>query len=87
MRLLLAASLLCAGCMGSLPGNPTQMTPEQLREWAKDKNANVGCLVAGTPYGKGNTVLMVLDKGLVVNGTLTIKENCEIVLTNQPPSK
>lgn len=82
-HLIVAVSFLFAGCMGNLPGNPTHMTPEQLREWVKDKNANVGCLVANTPYGKGNTVLMVLDKGIVVDGTIVIEDNCKVTITNQ----
>jgi hypothetical protein len=80
------AGLGLAGCLngGSLPANPKEMSAEQLKEWVKDKNANAGCLVANTPYGKGNSVFLALDKGIVVNGTIIIKDNCEITIINGP---
>ena len=87
--MLLTLVFALAGCVtgGSLPANPEKMSAEQLKEWVKDKNANAGCLVANTPYGKGNSVFLALDKGIVVNGTVTIKDNCEITITNGPVPK
>jgi hypothetical protein len=81
---LLFVALMIGGCVtgGALPANPEKMSAEQLKEWVKDKNANAGCLVANTPYGKGNSVFLALDKGIVVNGTITIKDNCEITIQN-----
>jgi hypothetical protein len=83
---ILVSTVLMGGCVtgGTLPANPSKMSAEQLKEWVKDKNANAGCLVANTPYGKGNSVFLALDKGIVVNGTITIKDNCEIVIQNAP---
>lgn len=82
----LGLALLCTGCVtgGSLPANPEKMSAEQLKEWVKDKNANAGCLVANTPYGKGNSVFLALDRGIVINGTIIIKDNCEITIINGP---
>ena len=77
--------LAMTGC-ATIPGNPTTMTPEQLREIVKDKNANVGCATVQTPY-KGNVVYLVLDKGIVVNGTMTVKSDCEITITNGSGAK
>ena len=86
MRLLaLLAALACAGCL-SLPANPTEMTPDQLKEWVKDKNASVGCVVANSPYGKGNGLYLVLDKGIIPNGTVTIDDACKVVISNTAPA-
>lgn len=86
---LVMAALLLPGCVtgGLLPANPEKMSAEQLHEWVKDRNANAGCLVANTPYGKGNSVFLALDKGIVVNGTVVIKDNCEITIINGPAPK
>lgn len=77
-------TLLLSGCVG-VPGNPEKMSPEQLREWAKDKNANVACAVVNSPYGRGVATYLVLDKGLVVNGQLSIDGECKVMIQNSPP--
>lgn len=76
-----------ASCAGNIPGNPTSMSPEQLKEWIKDKNANVGCAVVNSPYGKGNGVFVVLDKGIVLDGSLTVSDACQITITNTNTKK
>ena len=72
-----------AGC-ATLPANPTAMTPEQLREWVKDKNANISCGVINSPYGRGVAVYVVLDRGIVVNGTVVVDDQCKVTITNTP---
>lgn len=86
---LLTVLFFTGGCVtgGSLPANPEKMSAEQLKEWVKDKNANAGCLVANTPYGKGNSVFLALDRGIVVNGTLIIEDNCKVTIINGPAPK
>ncbi len=79
--------LLCVGCSVTLPADPTRMTPEQLKAWAADKNANIQCVVANSPYGKGNAVALVLDKGIVVNGTVTVDDACKVTITNGSPAR
>lgn len=85
MRYLLILPLLLTGC-ATLGANPQHMTPEQIREWVKDKSGMVGCTSVSTPY-KGTVVLLNVDKGMVMNGVLTIKDGCEVTYTNQasPP--
>lgn len=73
--------LMFTGC-ASFGASPTNMTPEQLKEWVKDKNANIVCIVANTPYGKGSALYLNLDKGIVVNGTLTVDDACKTTITN-----
>lgn len=82
---LLAASQILGGC-ATLPANPVDMSADQLRELVKDKNANIGCATVETPY-KANLVYLVLDKGIVLSGSLVVKSNCEITITNEPVKK
>ena len=79
-RLILVV-LLFGGCT-SLGASPASMTPEQLKEWAKDKNANIVCIIANTPYGKGSVLYLNLDKGIVMNGSVSIDDACKTVITN-----
>ena len=75
-----------AGC-ASIPANPTEMTPDQLKEWVKDKNANIACGVINSPYGRGIAVYVVLDKAVVVNGMVTVDDACKVTITNAPAPK
>lgn len=73
--LLLSVSLLFAGCVSSLAG----MSPEQLREAVKVKDANAGCIILNTPYGRAVSVWANTDKN--VAGKVTIKgETCETLI-------
>lgn len=84
--ILVLSVLLVSGCM-QMPANPEKMTPDQLREWAKDKNANIACGVINSPYGRGVGTYVVLDKGIVVNGSVTVDPECKITITNTVPAK
>jgi hypothetical protein len=42
-----------------------RMTQEQLHEYAKVKDAHVGCIKVGSPYGNGTTTWANADKGVV----------------------
>jgi hypothetical protein len=79
---LLIGAALTMGC-ATLPGNPTEMSAEQLKELVKDKNANVGCATVQTPY-KGNVVYLVLDKAVIVNGSIIVDSDCKITITSEP---
>lgn len=79
---LLTAAL--GGCAGvTLPADPSSMTADQLRELVKDKNANIACIVAHTPYGKGHASLVVLDKGIIPKGLITVDDACKVTISNQ----
>lgn len=82
MRTLLL--LLLTGCSASMPVDPSKMSPEQLHEWAKDKNAYVTC--ASTKNMSGNITVMSanLDKGTVVAGTMSISPDCTTTITSEP---
>ena len=85
-RLLIVAALLLAGC-ATLPGNPSKMSPEQIKEAVKDKNANIGCGVINSPYGRGVAVYVTLDKAVVVNGSVVVDDQCKVTITNTMPAK
>jgi hypothetical protein len=76
-------SAFAGGC-ASLPASPTSMSPEQLREYVKIKDANVVCVVVNSPWGKQTALFLNLDKGVIVSGTVNVKDGCETVLTNAP---
>ncbi len=80
-RLLLIA--LLPGCM-SLPADPTKMSAEQLREWAKDKSAGVQCVIANTPWGRGIAASVNVDARVLGKGSVTVDSECKISLTNEP---
>ena len=84
MKLLaLVLVLFCVGCAGSaIPADPSKMSAEQLNAWAKDKNANIACSTYKGVYGTGVVNYVVLDKGIVVNGTVVLDQECKVTITN-----
>ena len=80
--------LMMAGCANTLPADPTKMSPEQLREMAKDKNANISCGVVNSPYGRGVMTYVVLDKSVVIDGSVTVDNECKVSIISAPkPAK
>lgn len=74
MRALIIVALL-AGC-SAMPADPAKMSPEQLREWVKDKSASVTCVSAKNAVGNVTTVVANLDRGVVTAGVVTISTDC-----------
>lgn len=83
--LILALALALAGC-AQLPANPTEMSPEQLREWIRDKNAAVSCGRVNTPWGPQTFVYWNVDNSKNLEGTLIVKPDCETSYTNSKGS-
>jgi hypothetical protein len=73
--------MLLPGCM-TLPADPAKMSAEQLTAWAKDRNANIACTVINSPYGRGVATYVVLDKGIVINGNVTVDGECKVSVSN-----
>jgi starvation-inducible outer membrane lipoprotein len=84
MRILIIAALL-AGCT-TLPADPAKMSPEQLREWAKDRNASVTCVQARNATGTVAMISVSLDKSVISSGSVTVKpsSDCEATITAAP---
>lgn len=81
--LILAATLICSGCAAQLPADPIRMSPEQLKEWVKDKNASVSCGKVNTPYGPTVVTSVNIDKAVIPNGTVTVDGECKVTITNE----
>ena len=85
MRLILVAStLMLAGCASLIGSDYTKMSAEQISAAVKDKDAAVVCVQAGTPWGKQSTTFIRTDRGVVVNGSITVDGDCKATFSNQP---
>jgi hypothetical protein len=62
------------------------MTPEQIAATAKMKDANINCVIIASPWGKGVTTFLNLDKGVLPVGTITVDSECRITIRNQEPA-
>lgn len=87
MKYSLLALLFLAGCT-TLPADPSQMTPEQLKEWVKDKSASVSCVVGRNMSGTVVMAMANLDKTTFKGGTLTVEPSadCKMTITADPPA-
>jgi hypothetical protein len=79
-----AAIAVLPGCAG-LMGQPN-MSADQLKAAALDKNASVACGTGTGPWGKVNTVYVNVDKTAVTNGQVTVDAECKVsISTSQKP--
>jgi hypothetical protein len=85
---LVAVILLCVGCAGAF-GNPVaSMSPEQLKEWVKQKDA--GCMrLTGIYMGATFTAINnSVDKGIPVGaGSVKVDSDCSITIIAEPKGK
>ena len=80
---LFSFAIALTGC-AALPADPSKMTADQLHEWVRDKNANISCGVFNSPYGRGVMTYVVLDKGIVVDGSVSVDNECKVMISNAP---
>jgi hypothetical protein len=85
MRYLLLVVLLLAGCAG-LQSNPN-LSADQLKAMASDKNATVLCSKVVGAFGTVKTVYVVLDQRVISDGTVTTDDECKVGITNLVPQK
>lgn len=78
------AAAALAGCANQVPADPTHMTPEQIKELAKDKSASAACTVVNSPWGVGRTIFVQFDKSTSPNGTVTVGADCTVTLGVAP---
>ncbi len=67
-------------------GNPN-LSAEQLKEMAKDKNFTAYCLNVAGVAGVGKTVYANVDRTVVVNGTISVSPDCTITMSNEATVK
>jgi hypothetical protein len=74
------ACLLCAAC-ATLPGDPANMTPAQLKANAKDKNAAVACSSGKTAAGNVTLVYVNMDQAVRLGSQATVEADCKTTIT------
>ena len=79
---LFFALLTMGGCAGTLPADPSKMTPDQLKEMVKDRSASAACTLINSPWGVGRTVFVQLDKAAIPSGAVQVNQDCTMVITN-----
>lgn len=82
--LAVVALLLLAGCQ--TPGS-SQMTADQLKAIAADKNFSAACSNIVGPWGTGKFVFVNVDRSVVVNGTIAVDANCLVTMSNEATVK
>lgn len=80
MKILLATLVLLAGC-NTLPGDPANMTAEQIKANAKDRNSTAACVSGKTAAGNVTTIYINADQGVRLGSTVNIKADCETTIT------
>ena len=83
--LALLATLLLAGCMGMQTAYE-KMSADQIQALAKMKDANVACVIANTPWGRGVSVFANVDRGVIQRGVLTVDGECKVTVSNDSPA-
>ena len=83
LRLTAVLIVLLAGCT-TLPVQIDKMTPEQIKEYAKIKDANIMCIIANTPYGQVRTLFVNVDRGVIPGGMVDVDDQCRAKITNPP---
>ena len=76
--LLLAGALATAGCVTPIVDYKA-MSPDQIKELVRDKAMAGNCVVLNTPYGRGVTTNIAIDKSVVsAGGTFSVDEQCKM---------
>lgn len=84
--MLAFAILTLGGCAAfGMYGQARELSPEQLRALAADRNANALCLVAPSPWGPVKTVVLSLDKSAIASGAVSSEQNCDRVTIQAEP--
>ena len=82
--------LFFAMCILALSGcatQGTQMSAEQLKAIAADKNFSAVCSNVVGPWGNAKFVYANVDRSVVVNGTIAIDANCLVTMSNEATVK
>lgn len=80
-------ALLLAGCALTPPADPSKMTPEQINAMAKDRGASASCTTANSPWGVGRTIMVQLDRSVIVDGSITVDAECKVSISNAPKAR
>lgn len=78
--ILMFVLLMLAGC--STMGNQ-QMSADQLKAAAADKNFSAVCSNVVGPWGTGKFVYVNVDRTVVANGAISVDANCLVTMSNE----
>lgn len=87
MKAALLLAFALSGCANTIPADPTHMSPEQLRELAKDRSAMAACTVVNSPWGVGRTIFVQLDQKTIPAGSVTVGTDCSITVQSEAAQK
>lgn len=87
MIIALAASLVLALTAGCASMSAPNMTAEQLRAAAADKNFAAACSTVTGVWGTGRVVYVNVDRTVVTNGAISVDPNCVVTMSNSPVPK
>jgi hypothetical protein len=76
---LLLVAAIAMGCAGM---SSPQMSPEQLKAAAADKNFSAMCNTFTGFGGVGKSVVVNVDQRVVINGSISVDPNCVVTMTN-----
>jgi starvation-inducible outer membrane lipoprotein len=79
---IICAALALTACAG-IPADPSKMTPEQLRESAKDRSAMASCTTANSPWGVGRTIYVQIDRQTLPTGSVTVAADCAVTFNSE----
>lgn len=83
---MLGIAVALTACAG-IPADPSKMTPEQLRESAKDRSAMASCTTANSPWGVGRTIFVQIDRQTLPTGSVTVGADCAVTFHSETAPK
>ena len=78
--------LILAGCASpTIPNSYGDMSAEQMRALASDKNATITCAMATSMLNKVVVVYVMLDKSAIIGGSVSVSgEDCTAKIVAVP---
>jgi hypothetical protein len=49
-----------------------------------EKNATASCAVVNSPWGRGIVISVVLDKAVIISGSVVVGNDCSVTITAAP---
>jgi ABC-type Fe3+-hydroxamate transport system substrate-binding protein len=81
MKVLLA--ILVAFALSACATSNSQMSADQLKAVAADKNFSAVCSNITGVWGTGKFVYVNVDRSVVANGTIAVDTNCLVTMSNE----
>ncbi len=82
------AVALLSACGTTIPYNQSEMTPDQLKATARDKNTLASCTKGNSPWGTVVTATINIDKTKDnLPEDITVDGECKIVVKQRAESK